>query len=128
MLWTWLLAIGSFFAAAAVALGAIGSHALKGRLEADQLAIFETAVRYQMYHALGILILALAALRIDSIWLNLAAAAFILGILLFSGSLYLFLGWYPKAVAATPIGGFALILGWVFLLIASLSSAYTSSH
>ncbi len=82
--------IGSISGGLAVALGAFGAHALKARLTLDQLATFETGVRYQMYHALAILIAGLATARVPSIsLLNAAGWLFVAGMLLFSGSLYL---------------------------------------
>jgi uncharacterized membrane protein YgdD (TMEM256/DUF423 family) len=105
----------------AVALGAFGAHGLKARLAADLLATFETAVRYQMYHALALLVVALAFARWPgSGLLNAAGWLFLAGTLLFSGSLYLLsltgLRWLG---AVTPLGGVAFIAGWVCLALAA---------
>jgi uncharacterized membrane protein YgdD (TMEM256/DUF423 family) len=110
------LVLGSLFAGAAVALGAFGAHALRGRLSPAMLDVFETGVRYQMYHALALLAVAGAAAR----WPGAGAAAagwlFVAGTLLFSGSLYvLTLTGARWLGAVTPLGGAAFILGWLVL-------------
>ncbi|MBI3289623.1 MAG: DUF423 domain-containing protein [Elusimicrobia bacterium] len=94
----------------AVALGAFGAHALKGRLAPEMLAVFETGVRYQAYHALALLLL--AALRGPSK----AGWCFTAGIIVFSGSLYvLALTGVRQWGAATPIGGLLFLAGWLYL-------------
>jgi uncharacterized membrane protein YgdD (TMEM256/DUF423 family) len=113
-------ALGSLFGGLAVALGAFGSHLLRGRLPADLLANFETGVRYQMYHALALLAVAWAVGRwAGSPWLTVAGWAFVAGIVLFSGSLVIMaltgMRWLG---AVTPLGGTAFILGWLCLLVA----------
>ncbi len=110
-----LLILGSLLAGLAVALGAFGAHALRDRLDADLLNTFETAVRYQMYHALGLLAVGLVLARFSSSsFIPLSGWLFVAGIVLFSGSLYLlcFTGvrWLG---AVTPFGGVAFILGWL---------------
>ena len=109
----WLALVGSLFGFLGVAAGAFGAHALRARVSADLLAVFETAVRYQMYHALAILIVAVAIGRWagpQAVW---AGWLFVSGIAVFSGTLYLlvFTGarWWG---AITPIGGVALLAGW----------------
>lgn len=101
----------------AVIAGAFGAHALEGRLPPDLLAVFETAARYQMYHALSILLIAAAADRLDSRMANIAGWLFVAGIVLFAGSLYLmaFTGirWLG---AVTPLGGLCFIAGWISLV------------
>ena len=113
---------GCLFGGLAVALGAFGAHALQSQLTPDRLAIFETAVRYQMYHALGLLAMGLAERpgRADGgLRATAAAWAFIVGIVLFSGSLYaLVLTDARRWGAVTPLGGLALLAGWVLLFIA----------
>ncbi len=113
--------IGSVAAFLAVALGAFGAHALKSRLSADLLAVFETAVRYQMYHALALLLLSgLAARTPDPLW-STAGWLFTLGILLFSGSLYaLALSGIRVLGAITPLGGLAFLAGWAAVIVATL--------
>ncbi len=106
----------------AVALGAFGAHALKGRLTPDLLTTFETGVRYQMYHALALLAVALAATRVPaSGLLNAAGWLFLAGMLLFSGSLYLLCFTKKRWLGAiTPLGGLAFIAGWVCLALTAL--------
>ena len=111
-----LLIIGSLFAALSVLLGAFGAHALKNRLSIEDLAIFEIAVRYQMYHALGLLFMGVASFYLNEKLVSIPAYFMILGIIIFSGSLLLLvftnLRWFG---AITPIGGFCLIIGWLLL-------------
>ncbi|MBI5246104.1 MAG: DUF423 domain-containing protein [Elusimicrobia bacterium] len=101
----------------AVGLGAFGAHALKTRLTPEMLAIFETGVKYQVYHALALLLL--AALRGPSK----AAWCFSAGIVLFSGSLYIlaFTG-IRKFGAITPIGGLLFLAGWLIVLFSRPAS------
>lgn len=97
-----------------VALGAFGAHALKGRLSPEALAVFETGVRYQAYHALALLLL--AALRGP----DRAAWCFVGGIVLFSGSLYaLALTGVRWLGAVTPLGGLLFLAGWLLLALKS---------
>lgn len=111
--------LGSLLAGLAVAIGAFGAHALRDRLAPDMLNTFETAVRYQMYHALALLAVALLLARFPSSTLIPAAGwSFLAGILLFSGSLYLLcLTGYKWLGAITPLGGVAFILGWLALAL-----------
>ena len=104
-----------------VAIGAFGAHALRGRLSPEMLALFETGVRYQMYHALALFGTGLLMARMGS-WLMTAAAwLFVAGIVLFSGSLYaLALTGVTILGAVTPLGGVALLLGWACLAVAAL--------
>jgi uncharacterized membrane protein YgdD (TMEM256/DUF423 family) len=118
-------ALGSVSGGLAVALGAFGAHALEGRLAADLLANFETGARYQMYHALALLAVAWAVARWAGSSLPIAAGwAFVVGTLLFSGSLYLMaltgLRWLG---AVTPLGGVAFAAGWLCLLLAAWRGA-----
>jgi uncharacterized membrane protein YgdD (TMEM256/DUF423 family) len=110
----------------AVAAGAFGAHALKDRLPAPDLEIFETAVRYQMFHALALLACALLAARCGRA--RSAAVCFILGTLIFSGTLYAIplsgLRWLG---AITPIGGTLLIVGWVVLAAARVEPPAASA-
>ena len=103
-----------------VALGAFGAHALRGRLTPDLLAVFETGVRYQMYHALALFGAAVLAVRLPGTTLPvLAGWLFVIGILVFSGSLYaLALTGVRGLGAVTPIGGVAFLAGWVLLAVA----------
>ena len=114
--------LGSFMALLAVALGAFGSHGLRGAISADELATFETGVRYQFYHALATLAVGILLYMRRTPMLLRAGWLFIGGITLFSGSLYLisFSGIFNfKATLLgpiTPIGGVLLMLGWAALL------------
>ena len=103
----------------AVALGAFGAHGLKERLTPEMLAIFEVGVRYHFYHGLALLALTLAPGRLwGSPWAARAGLAWIVGIAVFSGSLYLLSITGMKWLGAiTPIGGVAFILGWGFALM-----------
>jgi uncharacterized membrane protein YgdD (TMEM256/DUF423 family) len=108
--------LGSLFGLMGVALGAFGAHALRARVSAADLAIFETGVRYQMYHALALLFVAWLATRSAGPATSLAGWAFTTGILVFSGSLYvLLLSGQRWLGAVTPIGGVAFLVGWTAL-------------
>lgn len=111
--------LAAVFGLLGVALGAFGAHGLKSKVSAEDLAIFDTAVRYQLWHALALFCVALAARQRPSPWLQRAGIAFVAGIAIFSGTLYVLvladLRWMG---AITPIGGVALMLGWLFLAVA----------
>lgn len=102
--------------------GAFGSHGLKGRLSPEDLDIFETAVRYQMFHGLALLVLAALASRLSSWGLTLTALLWVIGVTIFSGSLYLLtltgIRWWG---AVTPIGGVTMLAGWFALIYAAWS-------
>ena len=122
----WVLSIGAALALLAVGSGAFAAHGLKTMLDAQQLALFETAARYQMYHALALLVVGiLASVRqFSRPLLKLAAFAFILGIFLFCGSLYvLALSGITWLGAITPLGGTAFLAGWLAMMIAALKPA-----
>ena len=121
---TWII-VGSVFAALAVIFGAFGAHGLKSKVSVEDLTIFETGVRYQMYHALGIILLGLLAMNPNLNISPLPFIFFVTGIIVFSGTLYLIpLTGSRWMGAITPIGGLALILGWVFLIYNILNSNY----
>lgn len=115
------LAIASTLGGISVVLGAFASHALKDRLSESALAIWETGTRYQMYHALALILIALLISRFpNSTLLTVAGFAFIAGTFIFSGSLYaLSLSGIKWLGAVTPLGGIALISGWICLTIAA---------
>lgn len=114
---------GALSALTAVAAGAFGAHALRGRLTPELLAVFETGARYQMYHALALLFVAWAYTRWASAWMAGAGWLFVLGTLLFAGSLYaLSLTGVRGWGAVTPVGGLALILGWGCLAWGALAA------
>jgi uncharacterized membrane protein YgdD (TMEM256/DUF423 family) len=112
------LSIGAVSALLAVAAGAFGAHALKARLDADLLDVFETGARYQMYHALALLAVGLVITRFSAnagaqTWLVAAGWLFLAGTVLFSGSLYvLALSGVRWLGAITPLGGVAWLIGW----------------
>jgi len=108
--WLLVAAINGFLA---VAAGAFGAHGLQDRLDAHALTIFETGARYQMYHALA---MGLAAVASRNSAARLACMLFLAGIILFSGSLYLFALTGMRAVGfVTPFGGLAFLAGWAAL-------------
>lgn len=121
------IAIGAIIAAVAVIFGAMGAHWLKHNISMTDLQNFETGVRYQMYHALGILLLGLIQRRFTGVILHLAFHFFWIGIMLFSGSIYLlstasFSGLYVDWLGpVTPLGGVLLILGWVLIAFTAIS-------
>lgn len=116
------LLIGAVAGVVGVALGAFGAHGLRARLTPDMLAVFETGVRYHMYHALAILGVASIAERLPASRLVLASGwLFLAGIILFSGSLYLLAVTGVRVLGAiTPFGGVAFLLGWGCLALAAL--------
>jgi len=110
-------ALGALFAGLAVAAGAFGAHGLRGRLDADMLAVFETGARYQMYHALALLAVAWAVTRWPDGYASAAGWCFVMGITVFSGSLYaLALSGVRVLGAITPVGGVAFLVGWGLLV------------
>ena len=116
------LLIGAVAAFLGVALGAFGAHALRARLSPQSLEVFETGVRYQMYHALALLIVAIALVRLDGWIVRTAGWLFTAGIVLFSGSLYLVaLSGVRTFGAITPIGGVAFLAGWALLAWAAIA-------
>jgi uncharacterized membrane protein YgdD (TMEM256/DUF423 family) len=113
--------IGALAGVVGVGLGAFGAHGLRGRLTPEMLAVFETGVRYQMYHALALVATAALMGRLDGRFINAAGWLFTAGIVLFSGSLYaVALTGVSLFGAITPIGGVAFLAGWACLAIASL--------
>lgn len=116
------LSAGAFFAATGVGLGALGAHLLRSRVPPERLEVFETGARYQIYHALGLLVLAWIYAEWPSRQVAWSGHLFIAGILTFSGSLYLLvLTDTPWLGAVTPLGGLAFITGWILLLWAAVS-------
>lgn len=120
--------IAALILAAAVVLGAFGAHALKARLSPEALGQWRTGVEYQFYHGLGLLVVALMCDRLPKRILQWVARGFTLGVVLFSGSLYLLStrelsglqGLSGILGPLTPLGGLCFILGWVLLLITAL--------
>lgn len=107
-----------------VALGAFGAHALRDRLDPYSLGVFEVGVRYQMYHAAAMLGVAWASERFGGGAIRAAGWLFLVGVVVFSGSLYaLALSGVKAWGAVTPIGGAALLAGWMLLAIGALRRA-----
>lgn len=123
------LASGAIFAALAVVFGAFGAHALKAIMPADQITIFETGVRYQMYHSFALLFAGVIHSAYPVKIVRNASLMFTIGILLFSGSLYTMALLSIKGVGIgpvgiiTPVGGLFFIIGWLFLLIGILKKS-----
>jgi len=117
---TFLLA-GAVAGLIAVGFGAFGAHGLRGRLTPEMLSVFETGVRYHMYHALALLLTAALMPRVPGKAIVAAGWLFVAGIVLFSGSLYLLAVTGVTVLGAiTPIGGVAFLAGWASLAFASL--------
>ena len=115
-------ALGSIFGGLAVGLGAFGAHGLANMLTPERLVTYETAVRYQMYHAIALLVVALALTQWPAATKPLQTGGwlFVAGIILFSGSLYLLsVGAIRWLGAVTPLGGVAFVGGWLFLVLAA---------
>lgn len=118
----WII-LGALSAAIAVLTGAFAAHGLRGRLDASSLAIWETASRYQMFHALALVAVGMASHWLRGRVLNAAGVCFVLGSLLFCGSLYaLVLTGVRGLGAITPLGGVAFIAGWLCLAWAAWRS------
>lgn len=118
------LQAGALLALLAVALGAFGAHGLKKIVDADAVAVFDTGVRYQVYHALALLITGMLFSTFPSSRLKWAGYCFIGGIILFSGSLYLLTFFKASGTVGlsgigilTPIGGVGFIAGWLLLFL-----------
>jgi uncharacterized membrane protein YgdD (TMEM256/DUF423 family) len=114
------VSLGALFALAGVAAGAFGAHALRDRLEPALLQVFETAVRYQLVHALALLFTGAHARSAPRAGATLAGWLFVAGIVVFSGSLYALVFTGVRAWGAvTPLGGLCFMAGWLALAIAS---------
>lgn len=119
------LLIGTIFGLLSVLIGAFGAHGLKEVLLAnDKLDVFETAVKYQIYHAFALLFVGLLADRIKGEWVNKVVFFFTSGVIVFSGSLYVLsltnIGIFG---AITPIGGLMFVAGWIQLIICIVKGA-----
>ena len=118
-----IIALAAALALLSVIAGAAGTHALRDALDAGALRTFETAARFQMYHALALLAVGILAMRWQTRALTVSAALFTLGTLLFSGSLYILaLSGIGIFGAIAPIGGVSLMAGWASLIAAALRS------
>ncbi|WP_019593265.1 DUF423 domain-containing protein [Thioalkalivibrio sp. ALM2T] len=115
-----LVIIAALLAGIAVVLGAFGAHALQERLTEQALATWHTGVQYHFIHALALLLVAALWAHLANGWAAASAVAFVIGILLFSGSLYALALGAPRILGAiAPLGGTAFILGWAGLAIAA---------
>jgi uncharacterized membrane protein YgdD (TMEM256/DUF423 family) len=109
-----VLAVAGLLLALATVLGAFGAHALKAQLAPDRLQVYETAVRYHFFHALGLLGIGLTLRFVDAGPVRWAAILVLVGVVLFSGSLYALTFGAPRPLGIiTPLGGLALIAGWI---------------
>jgi uncharacterized membrane protein YgdD (TMEM256/DUF423 family) len=115
-----ILASAGALLALGVMLGAMGAHLLRAQLSPDELRIYGTAVDYHFYNALGLLGIGAVARSLDAPLLDWAAALILAGVVLFSGSLYGIAFGAPRALGMiTPIGGLAMIAGWIVFAIAA---------
>lgn len=116
--------IGAFFGFTAVALGAFGAHGLEGNISDAALKTWEKAVKYQMFHTAALLVVALLTARVHATSLTWAGWLFILGTVIFSGSLYIYASLGIRTFAMiTPIGGVIFLIGWVLFGYAMLKVA-----
>jgi len=118
------LALGCINAMLVVIIGAFGAHGLKARLTVENMAIFQTGVQYHFYHAVGLILVGLIAWHIpDSPYLRWSAWLMLMGIVLFSGSLYALSITNDRWLGMiTPFGGTAFILAWLLLIIGIIKS------
>jgi len=120
------LAIAGLLLALATIFGAFGAHALKAQLSPDRLQVYETAVRYHFFHALGLIGIGLALRFMDVPSMRWAAVLVIVGIVLFSGSLYALTFGAPRPFGVvTPFGGVALIAGWICFAVGAWRATIT---
>lgn len=120
------LLIGSLSGMLAVILGAFGAHGLEQLVDAKMLQRFHTGVEYQFYHALALLVISVLYKNIRNKYIVFAGYAFLLGMILFSGSLYLYVLTGIKGIAMiTPIGGLSFIIGWGLLAFSARNFAYS---
>ncbi|MGE7875877.1 DUF423 domain-containing protein [Peribacillus muralis] len=104
----------------AVALGAFGAHGLEGKIPDKYLETWQTAVQYQMFHAVGLLVIGLLAGKISSPLINWSGWLMLIGIILFSGSLFVLSVTQIKVLGAiTPLGGVSFLAAWVLMIIAA---------
>jgi uncharacterized membrane protein YgdD (TMEM256/DUF423 family) len=128
MMYKMFLVCGSILSALAVILGAFGAHALKSKLSVENIATFETGVKYQMYHSFALILIFLLSSKINSPLLNYAGVLFLIGIIFFSGSIYLLScrevfgieEWKRFLGPITPLGGLCFISGWICVIISSI--------
>ena len=110
--------IGALLSAIGVIIGAFGSHSLKTKLNPEELVIYDIATRYLMYHSIGIISLGILAYNVPDSVVEIPIIIMLIGIILFSGSLYLIsIKGYTKLGIITPFGGTAFIVSWILLAI-----------
>jgi len=126
---TRFLLLGAISAFIGVAAGAFGAHALEARLSSDLLAVYETGVRYELFHAVALLVVGLAADRWPTAGWARAGWMFLLGTVLFSGSLYVLALTGVRALGAvTPLGGLCFLIGWFLAAVAATRSGPPGSQ
>lgn len=114
--------VGALIAALTVAAGAFGAHALRGTISPERLATFETAIQYAMFHVTGILVVAILGQRLERRWAHASGWLFIIGVVLFCGAVAALSVGGPRWLGmVAPVGGTALILGWICLAIGWLA-------
>ncbi len=116
--------------ALAVAFGAFGAHIVQDMLTPERFEVYKTGVEYHFYHAIGLLLIGVASFHLEkSAWLTWSGRLMIIGILIFSGSLYILTltdtGWLG---AITPLGGVAFILGWIFFAVSASKGSKNQSN
>jgi uncharacterized membrane protein YgdD (TMEM256/DUF423 family) len=112
--WSTLCSTGALLVALATVIGAMGTHLLKSRLAVDRYEVLQTAVQYQFFHALGLILIGILAERIAAPRLRTAGALLLIGVILFSGSLYLLVAGAPSLIGVvTPVGGIFMIVAWL---------------
>lgn len=112
---TWII-VGAFLSALAVAVGAFGAHGLKTKVNPEDLALFEMGVRYQMYHALGLVLIGITVFHFPENVINSPAILLTAGIITFLASLYILVLTNARWLGAiTPIGGLLFLAGWFLL-------------
>lgn len=117
------LSLGAISGALGVMIGAFGAHGLKSKLSAEMLTVYQTGVQYHFYHTFALLAVGLLALKFQSGLLTSSGWSFLVGIIIFSGSLYaLSISEIKVLGAITPIGGLFFIIGWVLLTVSILKA------
>ncbi|GGD63659.1 DUF423 domain-containing protein [Lacimicrobium alkaliphilum] len=121
----WILTSGAFLAMTGVMLGAFAAHGLKGRLDESLMSAFQTGVQYQLWHSLALILLVLLYRHQPQPMLQWSAISILVGVVLFSGSLYMLaLTGMRFFGPITPLGGLIMIFGWLLLVIASIRSTF----
>lgn len=123
------LVLAGLLLASGTVLGALGAHALQAQLPPDRLAVYHTAVQYQLLNALGLLALGIAARHLRSPLLVWSIGLIFVGVALFSGSIYAVLLGAPRSIGmVTPLGGLALMAGWTLFALAAWYGRHDTLH